>query len=110
MVGGHPYLAKLAFDSLRSDGNKTLEQLLQSAPTLGGIYSKHLLGHWQDINKDPELKDALKKVVTSPKGVRLDPTLTYKLQLLGLIEVKGNDCIPRCELYRLYFSENLEDS
>jgi len=110
MVGGHPELVKQAIDRLKSYRNETLEQLLQNAPTAGGIYSKHLRGHWRDINKDPELKDGLKKVVASPKGVRLDPTLTYKLQLLGLIEVKGNDCIPRCELYRLYFSENLEDS
>lgn len=111
MVGGHPYLVRQLLDRLRPYRNETLEQLLKLAPTAQGIYSKHLREQWQDIQKDLELKTALKEVIAiSPKGVRLKPTIAYKLESLGLIKMDGNDSITRCELYRLYFNENTGDS
>lgn len=42
MVGGHPYLVRLAIYHLLTAPNLSLENLLQEAPTMTGIYSAHL--------------------------------------------------------------------
>ncbi len=42
MVGGHPYLVRLALYQVQHQ-DITLEQLLQTAPTEAGIYSDHLI-------------------------------------------------------------------
>ncbi len=106
MVGGHPYLLRLAFYAL---GRKevTLEQLLQQAPTLAGIYSNHLRRHLANLQEHPQLAAALKQVVTTPASVQLEAIAAYKLESMGLVKLKGNQATPSCELYRLYFREQL---
>lgn len=108
MVGGHPYLIRLALYRLGRE-DITLEQLLKDAPTESGIYSAHLRGHLENIEKDPELSEALKQVVNVNEPVRLKEKQTFKLDSMGLIKRLGNDAIPRCELYRRYFCDRLEE-
>ncbi|MBD0340939.1 MAG: AAA-like domain-containing protein, partial [Microcoleus sp. Co-bin12] len=31
----------------------------------------------------------------------------FKLDSLGLVKLHGNECVPRCELYRQYFRSHL---
>lgn len=107
MVGGHPYLVSLAFYHL-SRGRMTLEALLQSAPTQAGIYSYHLLNYLTLVREKPQLVSALQRVVTAGESVQLDAIAAYKLESLGLIQLDGNQASPSCELYRLYFREQLE--
>jgi hypothetical protein len=106
MVGGHPYLIRLALYHLARQAT-TLAQLLQDAPTHAGIYGDHLrccLGH---LNQQPELVAALKQVVTAPDSVQLDSVPVYQLDSMGLVHLRGNQISPSCELYRQYFSANL---
>jgi hypothetical protein len=109
MVGGHPYLVRLALYHL-ADGSVTLLQLLQDAPTDAGIYSEHLRRHLVTLKEHPELAGALKQVVTSTESVRLETIQAYKLDGMGLIKRQGNQSSPRCELYRQYFWERLGDA
>ena len=106
MVGGHPYLIRLALYHLRTQ-NLMLKQLLQEAPTISGIYNNHLQNYLLTLQKESELAKALYQVVTTTEAVRLPPTIAYKLDSMGLVLLKGNEVLPSCDLYRLYFSEQL---
>jgi hypothetical protein len=106
MVGGHPYLIRLALDALcHQDISK--EQLLREAPTQGGIYGAHLRRHWDNLQSSPELATAMKMVVISENGVELEPTLAYKLESMGLVTLVGDEVQPSCALYRQYFRDRL---
>lgn len=107
MVGGHPQLIQQALSQLRVYENVSLDRLLANAPTEAGIYSHHLREHLLSLQKHPDLLEALKEVVFAPKPVRLDSTIAYKLQSMGLVQMQGNDCSPRCDLYGQYFRDRL---
>ncbi|MEH1850024.1 MAG: AAA-like domain-containing protein [Nostoc sp.] len=106
MIGGHPYLARLALYNL---GNQqvSLEQLLKEAPTIAGIYSNYLRHHLANLQEHPELATALKRVITSPTSVQLEAIAAYKLESMGLVKLEGNQAMSSCELYQLYFREQL---
>ena len=106
MVGGHPFLIRLALYYLARQ-SVTLVQLLEDAPTHAGIYSDHLRGYLGHLNQQPELASALKQVVTAPDSVQLDSVPVYQLDSMGLVHLNGNQISPSCELYRQYFSANL---
>ncbi|MEG3956548.1 AAA-like domain-containing protein [Microcoleus sp. herbarium2] len=105
MVGGHPYLVRLAFYHLCQNA-LTLDRLLQEAPTIAGIYKDYLRGFWVTLQEYPELGVALKQVVKSEQGVELDPVVACKLLSMGLIHIDNNRCTLSCELYRLYFGSH----
>ncbi|PSB40359.1 hypothetical protein C7B67_28465 [filamentous cyanobacterium Phorm 6] len=102
MVGGHPYLVRLAFYHLCQKA-VTLDMLLQEAPTIGGIYKDYLRNFWVTLQADTELAIALKQVVKSERGLELEPVVACKLVSMGLIHIDNNRCTLSCELYRLYF-------
>ena len=106
MVGGHPYLIRLALYHLARQ-EITFQQLLQDAPTHAGIYSDHLRGCLGNLKQQPELASALKQVMTAQASVQLESVAVYHLDSMGLVHLKGNQVIPSCELYRQYFSANL---
>ena len=102
ITGGHPYLLQLALYHLYQ-GGVSLEQLLQDAPTLSGIYSDHLRSYLNNLQSRPELMTALKQVTTADQSITLTPKLAYELNSMGLVTLKGNQVSPSCDLYRLYF-------
>jgi hypothetical protein len=106
MLGGHPYLVKLALNALVSQ-DMTLEALLREAPTQGGIYGDHLRSHWDTLQRQPDLVAAMNKVAAADGGVQLEPTQAYKLDSMGLVKLQGDEVIPSCELYRQYFRVHL---
>lgn len=106
MVGGHPYLVRLAMYEV-SSGRMNLEQLLQDAPTESGIYSDHLRRHLDVLQQSLELAQAFKKVVTATEPVELDSMQIYKLHSMGLVQRQDNHVMPRCHLYREYFQRVL---
>ncbi|MFN6497023.1 MAG: AAA-like domain-containing protein [Nostoc sp. DedQUE01] len=102
MVGGHPYLLRLAMYEIAT-GKVTLKNLLQSATTEAGIYNNHLRSLLGVLQTVPELRICLNRVVNSNVGVELDPIQIYKLHSLGLVQKQNNHVMPRCQLYREYF-------
>jgi hypothetical protein len=104
MVGGHPYLVQLALYHLQSKEMTLLDELLQAAPTQAGIYGNDLRRHWQTLQGHPELMVALKSAIEAETtGVQLEPTLAYKLESMGVVQLQGNEVRVSCELYRQYF-------
>ncbi|MBN3897217.1 MAG: AAA-like domain-containing protein [Nostoc sp. NOS(2021)] len=106
MVGGHPWLVKEAlYKIVRRE--LTLKELLKIAPTQEGLYGDHLLGYWSILQDNPELKQAMRQVVTINSPVRIDAEKASKLRNMRLVKYKGNDVLPLCDLYRLYFCDRL---
>ncbi|MBE9065429.1 AAA-like domain-containing protein [Leptolyngbya cf. ectocarpi LEGE 11479] len=108
MVDGHPYLASLAFYYLQR-GEISLRKLLNTAPTSEGIYRSHLQEQLITLTEDPALADMFKTVVESETGVVLDAIATHKLEGMGLVHLKQGKAQPICDLYRLYFQEQLRN-
>ncbi|MDF5732744.1 MAG: AAA-like domain-containing protein [Rhizonema sp. PD38] len=106
MVGGHPYLVSLAFYHL-CRGWISLPELLQAAPTPSGIYSQHLRENLTILQSEPQLASVLKQVLSANQSVPINAIAAYKLESLGLIRLDGNQASPSCELYRLYFQQQL---
>jgi class 3 adenylate cyclase len=108
LVGGHPYLLKVVFEHLKTDPNVILDELLIKAATNEGIYHNHLQEYWLNLDNDPELAVIFRKVVASDSPIQINsPKQFYKLESMGLITVDNNKVKPRCQLYRLYFREQL---
>ncbi|MDJ0595761.1 MAG: AAA-like domain-containing protein [Pleurocapsa sp. MO_226.B13] len=110
MVGGSPYLLKLAFAYLKNHRDISLSDFLRAAPTEAGIYSDHLRQHLLELRQDKILNLAFKKVVSVTETVQIEPIQAYKLDRMGLVKISDNQVKPRCELYRQYFSTYLQSS
>lgn len=106
IVGGHPYLIRLALYYL-AQNQLTIAELAQTAATESGIYGDHLRRHLWNLRQHPELITAYSRVVASPESVELESILAFKLHSLGLVHLQGNDVTPRFELYRQYFDERV---
>lgn len=106
-IGGHPHLARLAMYHIYR-GDLTLEQLLEVAPTEAGIYGDHLRRHWWNLSQHPELADAIARLASSERAVKLEPSQVFQvfqLMSMGLIRVQRNEVTLSCNLYRQYFRE-----
>lgn len=109
LVGGHPYLLQTVFSHLKTNPDLTLEQFLAIASTESGLYNNHLREYLLNLLANPELAAAFKNVVTATNPVQLKPMVAYKLHSMGLVNLQGNRATPRCNLYRQYFSDYLDD-
>lgn len=128
MVGGHPYLIRLALYHLsqfcshpnvnesaddRGAGpdagalDQRLDELLQAAPTPQGIYYHHLRQHWLTLQQHPDLMQTVKQLVQTCDRTGIDPIMIYKLESMGLIKVDSEGVQASCTLYRLYFYAQL---
>ncbi len=106
VIGGHPYLIRVALYHLACH-DLSLEELLKTAPTEGGLYGNHLRRHLGNLQEHSKLLEAMETVVTANQPVRLEPELEFLLHRLGLVNFEDNEVTPRFELYRQYFSERL---
>ena len=102
MVGGYPYLIRLAFHAL-STKEITVEQLLKEAPTSSSIYRNFLQRYLLILEKHPELTDLFELVVTADSPIQICHNAAYQLESIGLVKLDGDNVVPSCELYRLYF-------
>ncbi|NEP14664.1 MAG: diguanylate cyclase [Symploca sp. SIO2C1] len=106
LLGGHPYLVRLALYHLAL-GDLTWEQLMQSAATDAGIYRNYLHWYLGNLQKYPELAIAYKQVLQATAPIGLDQVVGFKLYKMGLVHLQGNRVTPSCKLYHQYFREQL---
>ncbi|MEO0374181.1 MAG: AAA-like domain-containing protein [Cyanobacteria bacterium P01_A01_bin.17] len=106
LVGGHPYLLRAALYQL-ARGRISLSQLLEEAPTEGGLYSDHLRRHLLNLEADEDLLSAFKQVIPTYRPVQIGSTEAFKLHSMGLVKYDGNSVVPLCGLYRQYFQSRL---
>ncbi len=107
IVGGHPYLVRVALYHI-SRSDLTLDELAESAIADAGIYSDHLRRQLWNLEEYPELAAGMREIAAADSPVQLKAIQAFKLDSLGLVKLQGNECVPRCELYRQYFKTNLE--
>lgn len=106
IVGGHPYLVRVALYHI-SQSELTLDELKESAIADAGIYSDHLRRQLWNLEEYPELAAGMREIAAADSPVQLKAMQAFKLDSLGLVKLQGNECVPRCELYRQYFRSHL---
>lgn len=107
MLGGHPYLVRMALYKIARK-RITLKQFLLIAPTVEGPYFEHLHRHSLNLTEaSTDLVSAMKQVVTAPGPIEIDENQAFKLRSMGLIKIQGNAVKPLCNLYRDYFRARL---
>ena len=107
LVGGHPYLIRLALYHLAKE-DLSSEKLLSQATTDSGIYRHHLQRHLMRLQNNPDLENAFRQIVKSEQPITIrEQHLKHKLEGMGLISIKGNSASVRYDLYRKYFNDHL---
>lgn len=107
LVGGHPYLVRVAMYHVAYHAI-AFTHILEQAATEAGIYSDHLRRLLWNLEQYPELANAFSDVVTAKTAVSLRSILAFKLRSLGLVTIASNYVTPRCGLYQRYFCEHLQ--
>lgn len=102
LFGGHPYLLNLAFYHLFHK-DLSLQELIDDAPTLTGLFSSHLSNQLFTLQQHPELARHFKEIVSVDQPISIPYVSAYKLESLGLIRFEKEQVVPMCELYRRYF-------
>jgi transcriptional regulator with XRE-family HTH domain len=105
MVGGHPYLIRLALYHVAL--GMELTELLNNAPTESGLYGEHLRRHLWNLEQNSRLSVAMKAIVEAEIPCKLNSMDAFHLHSMGLIHMQKNECLPMCNLYRIYFRDRL---
>ncbi len=108
MVGGHPFLVRLALYHLTTHPEDTLENLLNNAATDTGIYAEHLQRLSRTLEEDPELKTVFQDLILANSSLKLPQNLSYKLESLGLVNLNNNQVKVSYELYQKYFWQKIQ--
>ena len=106
MLDGHPHLTSLAFYHLHRE-TITLKQLIATAATPEGIFGSHLLNLLVLLQSDRNLISNFKDAIAAEEPVFLNAIAAHKLKSLGLVEYEQGKIKPLCQLYRLYFKQQL---
>ena len=103
ILGGHPYRLQWAFYCLQRQ-TITLNELLENSETAVAIYAEHLQQQWWTLQQYPQLWTVFTQIVTQSTPVDCTPEQGFQLQKMGLVDLKGNQASPSCELFRAYYS------
>lgn len=106
LIGGYPYLARMAFYHLAKH-DITITELIEEAATETSIYRNILRYYLSTLYETPHIATSFKQVINSPNPIQLESIAAYRLESLGLIHLDGNEASPSCELYRRYFKDRL---
>jgi hypothetical protein len=104
LLNGHPYLTRKALYTMVTE-RLTWTELARVAPKDQGPFGDHLRhNHWL-LRNEPDLKEALKRIVHDERCK--DEMAFFRLLRAGLVKGSGDVCKCRCELYRMYFEDKL---
>jgi len=103
VFGGHPFLTRKALYLLVAEG-LSWENLKATSVEEHGPFGDHLRRyHWM-IQKDPDLKAALRSII---KNNKCSEEMLHRLLQAGLVKASGDFVKCRCDLYRMYFEDKL---
>jgi class 3 adenylate cyclase len=109
ILGGHPYLIRVALHHLVKEGIN-LEDLLSVGVTEEGCYYDHLYRYLRNLEQDEALLTAINQVIRADNPIKIGSSEAFKLKSMGLVKFVGNDVTPLCELYRIYLQNHLPRS
>ncbi|MEJ1929590.1 AAA-like domain-containing protein [Nostoc sp. NIES-2111] len=104
LLGGHPYLIRLALYSVASK-RLTSSELFVNATADNGPFGNHLRNHLFRLHNKSELVQGMLQVIH--QNICEDERVFFRLRGAGLVRREGRVVIPRCQLYGEYFRENL---
>ncbi|MBD2450737.1 AAA-like domain-containing protein [Nostoc sp. FACHB-152] len=99
LIGGHPALLNITLYHLHCQ-KLTLEEILRTAVTELGIYRQHLRTLLNKLQKNAQLLDSIKILLTKDENIDLDILTTYQLENMGLIQLQQQKWVISCKLYR----------
>ncbi|MGK7880888.1 MAG: AAA-like domain-containing protein, partial [Crocosphaera sp.] len=109
LVGGNPYLLKLALYHISLEKVTLDELLIADNHAISNIYLDHLQRQlWAVKQQNTGLLKALEKVVLTSQPIELDLVESIKLQSLGLVHFQGHKVIISCRLYQQYFQQHFQ--
>ncbi|MEZ4540966.1 MAG: AAA-like domain-containing protein [Chloroflexota bacterium] len=104
LLGGHPYLTRVALYTLVA-GKVSWPILEAQAASDDGPFHQHLRWQLQRIEDDQRLLAAVVAVLGNQSLT--DRQVGYHLLKAGLVTKAGDNYVCRCELYRRYFADRL---
>lgn len=104
LVGGHPYLTRLAFFELQT-GRLTAPIDRGIAADAQGSFGDHLRTILTRLSRHPALLAGLKQVITPKKGVKIDAAIGHRLTSLGVAHTVRGALVPSNLLYALFFEK-----
>jgi hypothetical protein len=104
-VGGQPYLVHRGLHGMASLG-LDLAALEAQADCETGIFSDHLRRLLVSVSQDPELCEALRKVLSGQPCPTAESF--YRLRTAGVVAgARAREARPRCPLYAAYLEQHL---
>jgi len=108
LTGGFPYLVRLVFDHCVHH-KLPINKALQNATCETGIFHEHMHEQLRHLQQYANLADAFNKVITVDSPIELEVESAFKLNSLGLVDLRGSEVTVSCGLYRDYFQKRLLD-
>ncbi len=103
LVGGHPFLTRLALYQLAIK-NIDMDTLLAQATEDTGPFDDHLRHYFRRVSEKPELKQVLIRIASHSADYEEDGVF-HDLKELGLIKQIGQQVMLSNNLYARYFKE-----
>ena len=105
LLGGHPYLTRLAFYHLCGKNAIQFSELVETAHKEFGRFGEHLRAILFKLHKSPELLDAMKSVVAT--GCIKNQDVYFRLYGAGLVKEENGRINPANLLYARYFRNTI---
>jgi hypothetical protein len=106
LLGGHPYLTRLALYSVATK-RCGAEELFAKATDENGPFGEHLQYLMTQLSDQPELLTGLKQIIRQQAFA--DDDAYYHLHAMGLVVRRDKYVVvPRCKLYGVYFREVIQ--
>ncbi len=106
LLGGHPFLTRMALFKLLTAQNLTWATMTSKADHEDGPFGFHLRYYHKLLNGKTTLQQGLLNVITNQSCA--DENVLYTLMQAGLVKKKpGRGYICRCGLYSRYFEDKL---
>ena len=106
LLGGHPFLTRLALYKLATDGYD-FDTLRTNATSDTGPFAQHLRHFWQKILDMPQIKPSLSQICRHQRHP--EDKQYYRLKGAGLIKKVGSQVVMQNNLYARYFTERLNE-
>ncbi|MBG1266265.1 AAA-like domain-containing protein [Nostoc sp. WHI] len=104
LLGGHPYLVRLALYSV-AIARLYPTELFANAIADNGLFGNHLRNHLFRLHNKQELVKGMFQVIH--QNTCEDESIFFRLRGAGLVRRQGRVVLPRCQLYADYFREHL---
>jgi len=101
LLGGHPYLTRLAFYRLKAGAGMTLLELMERAADPDGPFGEHLRRMLLLLQEHSGLTAALRQVIAN--GTVSSEDLYHRLRSAGLVRRQNDRIVPANLLYARFF-------